>query len=213
MLRMPIALCPRQKGTEVSMHASDAGIRKSTRKFRVAALSALCLSFLFDAPVAHGSLIGDTVTCMLGGSTRLGCLPVSGVVGPFPEFGLFAGLVIGQPIGFTADIGAASILLQNTSSGTQVFDPPITLSFGSFDDPAGDLAGIANFATQGTTGVTPGNVSFTAHSVTFLLGNTLWAPGATASVDLVFPAAVSEPSSIALLGIGLAAFALMRRRN
>jgi hypothetical protein len=101
------------------------------------------------------------------------------------------------------------VTLTNTSSEQRIFDPlPISLIFGSLDDSTGDIAGVANFTTTNTSGISDSDVSFTAHSVTFQLGSSIWAAsGGTASFNLVI-SPVTEPTSVTLLGIAFGVLGL-----
>lgn len=165
---------------------------------------------LMVASSSQASLMGDTVTCASSMLSGL-CVPIAGgVVGAGPEFGGF----------LLTDVGVSSISVTNLGAGNP--DGPGAIGFGigeaitlaSLDDSAGDIVGISNFTTVGTTGIAASDVSFTAHSITFDIGGSFWALNAFASFDLVVrPSGVAEPGSLALLGLGAVGLALARRRK
>jgi hypothetical protein len=186
------------------------GAMKATR----ALSAAVVLTF---SSAVQASLIGDTVNCNFNSATNsVVCSTANAVVVPAaPEFTL--NTTFGTPIPlFSVDIGASSIAINFLLTGTTTFGSTVqSLTLGSLDPSAGDIVGIANFATTSTTGVDASDVSFTPDSVTFNFSQSGWqTTAAFASFDLVFGAAAApEPASFALLGVGLAALALVRRRK
>ena len=174
-----------------------------------AILAGLVLAF---CSAAQAQLTGDTVTCSF--TLAFACSSPSAVVTPAPEFTLIGP---SNP-GFIIDIGASSIDINVApaspgaafiGSGTD-----FVLTLGSLDDAAGNIVGIANFVTANTFGLTASHVSFTAHSINFTFDNASFNSGASASFDLVIgPSQVMEPTTLALLGIGLAGLGFSRRKR
>jgi hypothetical protein len=162
---------------------------------------------------AQATLIGDTVTCSIS-TFVLDCSTPTAVVAPAPEFILS---VAARPQ-FLVDIGASSIAVTLFSGGFSLSQSGAVLQLGSLDDSAGDIVGIANFITTGTTGIDASDVAFTAHTATLNLDESAWTNGneAVARFDLIVrsaAAAVDEPGSVATIGIALAALGLSRRRK
>ena len=172
----------------------------------------LTASVLTLSAPAQASLIGDTISCNYGG-VLLACDKPTAVVDPIvTEFILNFSLI---PFLFGVDIRESSITISKinpqipTFAFGTFFD---VLTLGSLDDPAGNIVGIANFATTGTVGVDESHVSFTAHSVDFQFGLTSWENGSSASFDLIVaPTGVPEPTALLLLAIGLAGLAWARK--
>ena len=135
---------------------------------------------------------------------------------PAPEFTLST--VANSPTLFIVDIGASSIDINFAPpagiEGVIFVEPGTVLSLGSLDDAAGDIVGITNFATANTVGVTASDVSFTAHSINFTFDSSEFDLGGTVSFDLLIrPSQVMEPTTLALLGIGLAGLGVRRRKR
>jgi hypothetical protein len=161
---------------------------------------------------AQATLIGDTATCSTSGPV-LTCSTPAAVVTPAPEFTL---LLFGTTPEFAVDIGASSIAITLVSGGISMSATGSAFTLASLDDSAGDIVGIANFTTSGTTGIDASDITFTAHAVRFNVDDSAWTEGRNsfARFDLVVRgAAVAEPATLALLSIGLGAFGITRRRK
>lgn len=164
-----------------------------------------CVLMLAAAPTAHASLLGQTADCdMQPNGSFWSCSPASNTVtDPGIEFQLN---LVGNPF-FSIDIGASSVLLTLISGGGLGMGAGEVLTLSGLD---GILGASLNFSQS--AGFDASDISFTANSLTLLLNNSSWSPGQQALIDLTV-ARVPEPASLALLGLGLVAVALSRRRR
>ena len=166
---------------------------------------------LTSASTAQATLIGDTVTCSTSGFV-INCTTPTAVVTPAPEFTVS---LSGLRDLMLVNIGASSITFDAlTDFSLSATGSAILL--GSLDDSAGDIVGIANFSTSDTIGIDASDVTFTAHTVRFNVDDSAWSPAGLASFDLLVSgpaAAVAEPATLALVGIGLGLFGVSGKRR
>ena len=114
------------------------------------------------------------------------------------------------------DIGASHITVQTL--GFQLgYDPNTSIILSDLDwvGLSGEIIGIANFSTSGTTGIADFDVSFTAHSVTFDLSDSGWDLGGAgiAQWDLVTSHRIPEPTTLALFCLGLVGLGFTRKKS
>jgi len=92
------------------------------------------------------------------------------------------------------------------------------LTLGSLDwvGQVGEIVGITNFQTAGTTGMVIGDITFTPHSVVIDFNNgAFWATDSSISFDLVTAhgAPAPEPSTFILAALSLLSLGMTRRRR
>ncbi len=168
------------------------------------------------ADSARATLIGDTVTCAETGPGLFTCdQPSAVVVDPGLEF------TVG---GIGVDLTDSTIVFTN-AAGVIVSTGSTEILLGSLDwlpSMTGEIVGLDLTSVSGVSLVDPADFSFTAHSVTAqFFGNGLgsgqsneWLPGAEIVLTLqTAHAAVPEPGTLALFGVGLAGIAWARRRR
>ena len=185
-------------------------LKKITLAFAAALLA---LSF---SGAAQASLLGQTVTCT-GGS--LACKPLAGgVVGAGTEFEL-VDTIFGQEFGvWGIDLGENSISMLNIAGPGSYGDfPGFTFTLGDLfwsNDPTATITGIANFTSDGTTGMDADDVSVAANALTIDYGGSIWQTGSFISFDLVTShSALPEPATLALFGLGLLGLGVALRRR
>jgi hypothetical protein len=171
-------------------------------------LKLLCVAvFLCISNSARAMLIGDTVTCSSAFTT---CSPTSAVVAGGAEFQFNSGLFV---VDIADNIGDPFIKISSLSSFT--FGANGTITIGDIDDSGGNIVGITSVsASAGISGIDASDISFTAHTVSFNLANSVWTSNQGLTVQLaVRPAAVPEPGSLALVALALAGIGFSRRKR
>lgn len=186
-----------------------------------------CLAVaVFAVHPVGASLIGDTVTincvaqlpspdsdCLLGGG------PANVVVDNGEE-----GAVSSPTSDIAIDIEAESIVLAPIGVPTLVPTTDLldfgglsqTIEFSSLDwvgAPNGIIVGVS-IVIDGPLSNALGPIAFTDHSVTFDFGDSIWAEETVVTINIATDhlAAVPEPATAALLGSGLLALLIRRRR-
>ncbi len=160
--------------------------------------------------VAHADLIGDLFGdevdgAIVGGPGAFVVVPPTAIVGGGVEFVIE---FVGTPA-FNVDIGAFSVHVYS------VFGAPISTGAGEvlvlsdLDGVLGDfeIVGITNFMTNEGPGISIGDVTWTAHTVSLNMSPNIWAADGFVSFDLV---KIPAPSVLALLGV---AGLIVRRRR
>lgn len=167
-------------------------------------------ALLLAAPSAQATLIGDTVNCATTGPDHWVCNQASAGVGSGPEFKLSS---LGTEV-LNVDIGASSIRIGYTGSGDLGTGANERLILSDLDwvGMAGSSIGIANFATADTLRIEASDVAFSAHGVDMDFNSARFSPGAFLSFDLVTRHQAPEPASAVLVGLGMMALAIRRRR-
>ena len=187
---------------------------------KILKMAAYAVVLAWVSPVsgpAQATLIGDSVTF----ARFFDGAPVNSqtvVAGPGNEFSDLGGLVV-------SNVSASSIRLDFTSpTNNTLFSngtPPQFYRWESLDwldDPAAVITGVNVTFESIVPGPSPipfsaANVTFADHSVDLLVGDYTFGIGAFVLIDLETDhQTVPEPAALALLGVGLLALGLVRRR-
>lgn len=176
----------------------------------------LAASVLLVPMGASASLIGDTVTSSFTGGQIISS-PGSAVVGSGAEFQIGFDFnndntVDPDEVFIEVDVEDSSITMTSIMSFPFGTD---TLTVGDLDwvDTLGEIVD-TSLAVTGVNGLDASDVSFTSNSVSVVFANSNWMPGDFAAIDLVTThAVVPEPTTLALLSLGLAGLGFARRRK
>jgi hypothetical protein len=162
-----------------------------------AVLRFLLVVFTVALPgAASATLIGDTVTCQLGGSGQA-CQTPSAVVGSGIEFTEFD-FPETPPILLEIDLDAFSIEVSTPATGFGIsYGGSTMLTLADLDfTPEMQIVGFT-LSVSNVSGLTAADVSFTADSVTLLLAGSSFASGGSALLTLQ-TAPLPEPATASL---------------
>jgi len=156
---------------------------------------------------AQAAFIGESIECASDGFFT-GCNPTNAVVGGGIEFD------IETPIAgyhWSLDIGENSVIFQDLSTGGS-FGGHGQIFLTGFDFNI--ITGIENFFTDVSTGIAATDVSFTSDSITIDARSSNWQSLQLLSFDVVTStSSVPEPTSMALLGLGVAGLGFSRKKK
>jgi hypothetical protein len=152
--------------------------------------------------VSQATLVGHTVTCSITGGGSFACNTPSATVGAGAEF------LIGNGFSYlNADFSEGLLTvntLRNNSLGATI------LHFADLSDPFP----FANFlGFTGFSGLDASDVSLTAGILSIDLRGTTSTAGSRFSVQVGQSNRISEPISLALMGLALAGLAAIQRRK
>ncbi len=185
-------------------------MNNTMRLFRhLAALVWLSIGF---AVSAQASLIGDTVSCAITPTPFWQCDTPTAVVGAGHEFELF--IPTSNDFGFNVDLDASSVTVSSNKQdvfglGASEF---LTLSDLDWVGVNGVIVGITNFSTSAGTMMSISDVTFNEHAVFIDMNNTSWTSGSFYSFDLATRHSVPEPTTLFLIGFGLAGIGCARKK-
>lgn len=170
-----------------------------------------CLALITVAVLpatAKASLIGDTVNCTFTAEIpTAACAPPSAVViEPGSEF-VFT--LLG--VTWTADIGAATILLTGDPDTTFATGSIVDLLLSSLNSSGGPIVGFTVDIDE-VAGMDASNVSTGPDFASFDFQGSVWDEGDRFQITLQFAGqSVSEPATLFLVAVSLLGLALSRR--